>query len=406
MGEKYHLKDSIKLSQAQERSRVSEQLIHKKKMEAIGHLVAGIAHEFNNVLTPIIGNAQLARISIEDDYSPEAIELCLEEILKCAFRARDTIKQLIGFTGQGKYNPVDLNLSNIIQESSNLLKHGFSSVTPCSVKCEPEAENFIHADRSQIVQVINNLTFNALESMPEGGQIRIKSWDVCFHETVSGKFNIIPEGEYVELVVSDDGTGILDEHLDSIFVPFFSTKKGSRLVGLGLAVVWNIVKNYNGYITVDTKVGEGTSLHIYFPAVKRTIDAIKEVITGTGEAVKRILIVDDDDSVRRMASRYLKIKGYDTINASSGKEGLDIFKRGGIDLVLADLIMENMSGDEMCHEIKKVDPLAKIFIMSGYQKDVRVRDLLKSGAISFISKPFKLQDLGRIIKSALKDNNV
>jgi len=405
MGEKNKEKVGVQPFSAQDESMISPQLIHSQKMEAMGQLIAGIAHEFNNVLTPIIGNAQLARLSMEEEYSPEIIQQCFDEILKCAFRARDTIKQLVSFTNQGKYNPVDLDINEVIRESSSLLHHAFASIIPYSVKNNTRAINLVHADRSQMAQIINNLALNARESMPRGGEILITSRDVYFSEPVKGLFDTIPVGEYVELVVSDNGIGIEEVNLKKIFDPFFSTKKGSRLVGLGLAVVWNIVKSHNGYIKVDTKSGRGSSFSIYFPSVRRIIEAKFEAKTEIGGTARRILIVDDDNSVRKMTSKYLKILGYDIITASDGREGLDLFKKGGIDLVLADLIMENMDGEEMYHEIRKVDPRAKVFIMSGYQKDERVRHLLENGAIGFISKPFKLQELDKILRNVLKENN-
>lgn len=385
-----------------EKQNLEMQLMQAQKMKAIGQLSAGIAHELNNALTPVLGNAELIEIEMEKNfYSSKIAEYC-NAILQSSLRAKDITQKLLGFTRQGKFNPKDIDINSVVSSATKLLAQGLSSTTKYEVKCNLPAEKFINAHATQVHQIINNLTLNARDSMPGGGTITVATEDVIIDDPIVGRFSTIPPGKYVKLSVKDEGTGISEEIMSKIFDPFFTTKQRDRGSGLGLAVVWGIVKNHGAFIDLKTEKCRGTVFKVYFPAVDRreeTVRATKKPVISVGKG--RILIVDDEEYIRKVAERFLNLQGYETLTASNGMEGFKAYREGDFDLVLADLIMSPVNGVQMYHKIKKIDPEAKIFIMSGFQDDEQIASLLEHGALGFISKPFDLYKLGEMINSAL-----
>ncbi|MCD4786226.1 MAG: PAS domain S-box protein [Candidatus Eremiobacteraeota bacterium] len=389
-----------------EKQNLEMQLIQAQKMKAIGQLAAGIAHEFNNALTPVVGNAELIEMEIEmgkSFYSSKIGEYC-DAILQGAFRAADIAQKLLGFARQGKFNQKDIDINSVVSGATKLLAQGFSSITAFEVKCNLLAKKYINADAAQVHQIINNLALNARDSMSEGGAIVITTEDVTIDNPIVGRFDTIPPGKYVRLSVRDEGKGISEEIMNKIFDPFFTINQKDRGAGLGLAVVWGIVRNHNAFIELKTKKDKGTVFKVYFSAVDRKEEAvriIKKPVVSAGKG--RILIVDDEEYIRMVAERYLNLQGYETMTASNGMEGLEAYDQGNYDLVLADLIMAPINGIQMFHKIKNKNPDAKVLIMSGFQDDEQIGELLKQGALGFIPKPFDLHKLGEIINTALAE---
>jgi len=385
-----------------ERQNLELQLMQAQKMQAMGQLAAGIAHEFNNALTPVMGNAELIEIEMGKSFHVSKIGEYCNAIQQSALRARDIIQKIMGFTKQRKFKPGNIDLNIVVSDATKLLSQGFSSTTMFEVKCNLFARKNVNGDATQIHQVINNLALNARDSMPGGGAIVITTEDINLEDPIVGRFNTIPPGKYVRLSVSDEGTGIPGEIISKIFDPFFTKKHKDKGAGLGLAVVWGIVRNHNAYIDLKTEKDKGTVFKVYFPAVprkKETIRITKKPVIKAGKG--RILIVDDEEYIRKVAERYLNLQGYETKTASNGVEGIKAYNEGEFDLVIADLIMTPINGIQMFNEIRTLNPKARVIIMSGFQDDDQIGDLMKRGAMGFIPKPFDLQKLGEMINSAL-----
>jgi len=386
----------------EEKKNLEKQLLQSQKMEAVGHLAAGIAHDFNNILAPIIGEAQLSRDILKKDYSPEELNESLNNIIESSHRAKELVHQMLGFARQGKYNPQDIDINFIIKEVSGLLRKGFASTTHHILKWQTDAKEYINADGTQIHQIISNLAINAKDAMPDGGAITLTSQDITVKKDIVSIYNVIPEGSYVKLSVSDTGSGIKEENLTRIFDPFYTTKGKDKGTGLGLATVYGIVQNHHAYIAVESEENKGTTFSIFFPAVKHKEKLkVQKDETSIPDVSGRILIVDDEAAMIKTFERYFRRSSYDIVTASNGFEGFNKFRKGGFDLVLTDLLMSPMGGAELYYKIKELDPNAKVYIMSGYHKDEKVQQLLKDGAAGFITKPFDFDELGATIASVL-----
>ncbi len=363
-----------------------------QKLESIGILAGGIAHDFNNILTAIIGNISLAKM----DVAPEH-ELFgrLEEAEKASERAQDLTRQLLTFSKGGAPIKKSASIAQIIEESS-----GFS-LRGSNVKAKFKLSKDLRAvvvDPGQISQVINNLIINAVQAMPEGGNIEISAENAVIDEC-HGKE--LKPGEYIRIVVSDNGPGIKPEHLRKIFDPYFTTKqKGS---GLGLATTYSIVKNHDGYIGVESKPGDGTTFTIYLPASSETIDeeeiANEIRVRGGG----RILVMDDEESIRKITGVTLKKLGYEIEFASDGAEAIASYRKAieegrKFDAVIMDLTVPGaMGGKEAIDELRKIDPEIKAIVSSGYSNDPIMADHTEYGFAGVVIKPYKATELAAVV---------
>jgi len=388
------------------RKELEKQFVQAQKMEAIGRLASGIAHDFNNIISLISGIAELNVHKIQNDQaSPEALIDCFNNIIKATDRAKHLTGQVLGFAKKGKYNPEDMDFNIVIKELVGLLRKGFASSHHYSIEYKLEARKFIHGDANQMHQVIQNLAVNARDAMPEGGEITITTEDVTLMETFGGQFTPIPPGEYLKLAVTDTGCGIKDEDIPLIFDPFFTTKNRSSGAGLGLSTTWGIVRNHNGYIDLRTVVGKGTTFDIYFPAVDPVAvqEIEKEPVLQKGKG--KILFVDDEPILRETTAGFLKILGYDVVEAANGEEALEIYRGGGFDLVLTDLIMQPMDGAALFDEIIRFDPNVNLYVLSGFHKDEVVQSMLEKGAKGFLEKPVRFAKLEATVKTALSQGD-
>ena len=289
----------------------------------------------------------------------------LNSVLDSVNQASYLTQQMLGFSKMGKYNPVDLDLNITLKEVSKIISKGFSSTTFYKIKCLAEAKKYIHADATQMHQVIYNLVINAKQSMPKGGTITLASKNVLIKEKLINKYHTIPKGNYIKLSVTDQGTGIKKENLNKIFDPFFTTKTEYDGTGLGLATVWGIANNHNAYLDIETKENEGTTFNIYFAVVK-TKHKLKKNNSVEILHKGKILVIDDDKNIRNILRRYFKHEGYNIVIAENGVEGLNKYRESNdFDVVLSDLIMKPMDGIELYDNIKKLNPEVIFYVMSG-----------------------------------------
>ena len=387
------------------RIKIESQLQQAQKMESIGTLAGGISHDFNNSLQAILGYTQMLLI---ETVKMDSIHSRLLQIEKAAKRAGELTQQLLAFSRkiESRLRPTDLNQE--VKQVGSLLQRTILKMINIELKLGAGIK-IISADPSQIEQILMNLAINARDAMGEEGRITIKTENITIdREYCKNHFGLVP-GEYVLLTFSDTGHGMDEEILNRIFEPFFTTKEVGKGTGLGLPMVYGLVKKHNGYIECNSKPGEGSCFKIFFPAV---IDAVEEIsdedenkpIPGGKE---NILIIDDEPLVRELAEHMLTKFGYNVLTAPGGESGLRIYrdKKDAISLVILDMIMPGMGGMRCLEEILKIKPDAKIIIASGYSAEGNRKDVMESGARGFINKPFNVREMLIAIREVLDDRN-
>ena len=378
------------------------------KMEAVGKLAGGIAHDFNNVLTAIIGFSDLL---LQTHRPTDAAYKDIMNIKQNANRAAGMVRQLLAFSRRQTLMPEVLELGDVISDTSTALLRKLIGETVQLEMRHGRDLWLVKADRSQLDQILLNLAVNAKDAMPNGGRIVISTRNVGEAETRNMRQQGMVPGEYVELAVADTGHGMTPEIMAKIFEPFFSTKEVGKGTGLGLSTVYGIVKQTGGFIFCESAPGQGTTFRILLPRyVKTESDKAAEQkpakkekardLTGSG----RVLLVEDEDSVRSFAIRALKRQGYDVIEATSGAEGLEKFEEvgGQVDLVVSDVVMPEMDGPTMLNELRKQRPDIKIIFMSGYPDDAFKRNLNPGETFAFLAKPFTLPQLAAKVKEELE----
>lgn len=385
------------------KKRMEAQLLQAHKMEAVGTLAGGISHDFNNVLQIISGYTQIMLMS-RDASHPDYPKL--QGIEKAAHKGSELTKRLLLFSRnvEAELRPVDLNQA--VLQVSKLLERTIPKMILIQTDLAPDLK-IISADPLQLEQIIMNLGVNARDAMPEGGSLIFKTGNVvldeCFCRTHVGS----KAGRFVELKVTDTGQGIEPEVQEHIFEPFFTTKPIGQGTGLGLAMIYGIVKNHGGYISFESTRGQGTTFQIFFPVPTLEMETDEnetrkreEIPGGNGE---RILVVDDEQLLLEMVGEVLTKFGYVPILAESGEKAIDILKeRGrGVDLVILDLSMPGMGGYRCLKEMLLMDPALKVIIASGYSANQKVRETLDSGAAGFIAKPYHYSDMMKKISDFL-----
>lgn len=394
-GHRYMVESFIDIS---ERKRLEAQLYQSQKMEAIGTLAGGIAHDFNNLLMGIQGNASLMLLNREPGDSDYDRLINIEQYVQ---NGADLTKQLLGFAMGGKYESRPTDLNRLIQKSADMFGRTKKEIVIYQ-KYQEEIWTVV-LDRGQIEQVLLNLFVNSWQAMPGGGELYIETQNVSLDEAYVKSFEAKP-GEYVKISITDTGVGIEEEIQERIFDPFFTTKALGRGTGLGLASVYGIVRNHGGFITLDSKKGEGSSFSIYLPGSgKREIepetDAAEPVLRGE----ETVLIVDDEEIVIEVSEKMLESLGYRVFTAGGGKEAVERLKNATekIDIVILDMIMPAMGGEETFEALKAVDPEIKILLASGYTMDGQAEEIMQKGCDGFIQKPFRFETLSRKIKDIL-----
>jgi len=396
-------KSIVILKDVTEEKRREVQIRQAQKMEAIGTLAGGIAHEFNNLLMGIQGNTSLMLLSID---SSNRQYKRLENIGKLVQSGSRLTDQLLGYAREGRYEIKPANLNELVEETSETIGRTKKKIT---VHRDLANNLFmIDADRKQIEQTLLNLYINAADAMPEGGNLFLKTMNVTHKDIGINTHNPKP-GNYAMLVVRDTGTGMDEKTRERIFDPFFSTKETGQGTGLGLAAAYGIIKGHGGYIDAKSRKGKGTTFKIYLPA-KEPGDKTEGVGVGeTSEAsVPRgtILLVDDEEIVREVAQEMLKVMGYEVLTAKGGKDAIKIYKKNGdtIDLVLLDMVMPDIGGSEVYDRLKEKNPGIKVLLSSGYGIDGEAMEIMERGCHGFIQKPFKISDLSQEIQKILNND--
>lgn len=384
-----------------EKDRLEKSLMHSQKMEAVGTLAGGIAHDFNNILNGIIGYATLAMDSLKAD--GDKVQKHLTTIDSLGRRAAGLTQQLLGFARRGKYRSEPMSLNALAEEVAALLTETLDRRITI-IKHLATALPLVKADANQLHQVVLNLCINARDAMPEGGMLTFKTDVILVDQNTAVKYKYeVNPGWYVQLAISDTGHGMEKETIERIFEPFFTTKEPGKGTGLGLAMVYGIIKNHGGFISVYSVPGMGTTFKIYLP---RSEETLKTQIAGKEEksmANETILVVDDEMFIRDMLEEMLTPFGYKVIAAGSGEECIKMLGAGqtSVDLVLMDLIMPGMGGKKAFENVKAMRPDIKVLISSGYGDEEDVRDILDTGAVGFVQKPYFRDQLIEGIRRAL-----
>jgi PAS domain S-box-containing protein len=383
-----------------EKKQLESQLLRSQRLESIGTLASGLAHDLNNVLAPIMMAVQFIKDNTEDD----GMRTCFQTLETCSRRGADIIRQVLMFARGVEGERILLNPKHLIQEMQRIANETFPRAIEISTRISKQPCVLL-GDATQIQQVIMNLCVNARDAMPRGGLLTIA---LDKQELDAAGAAIHPKakaGSYVVISVADTGTGIPAELLDKIFDPFFTTKPLGQGTGLGLPTVLGIAENHGGFIHLETKPGAGTTFHVYIPAAPGEAAAenrfgAAELVKGGGEL---IMVVDDEPSVRKLASAILIRGGYRTVTAGEGREGLKVFEeqRREIKLVVSDLMMPQLDGPGMLRELRQLQPEIKCIIITGLGEENRIAEAKAAGADLILNKPFSADQLLTDVKQLL-----
>jgi PAS domain S-box-containing protein len=371
-----------------------------QKVEAVGRLAGGVAHDFNNLLTVVTGNAQLL---LQDARLADDVREQLREIEEAANRAATVTQQLLAFSRQQVLQPTVLRVGDVLDGLGNLLTRLLGEAIMLHVDADPECSS-VRADRGQLEQVLLNLAVNARDAMPDGGSLRVEARDIDVGEAFAAAHPPMTAGRWVLLRVVDSGMGMDEATRRRVFEPFFTTKEQGKGSGLGLSTVYGIVKQSGGFIWVQSARGVGTAFSIYLPPAPDTVS------TGTpGERQplrpggdRTILVVEDEEMVRRMAERTLRRAGYQVRVAANGQEAIRICRESTdpIDLLLTDVVMPGMNGRELARLLRQERPDLLVLLMSGYTH-LQLQLEREAGEISFLQKPFTVDQLLARVREAV-----
>lgn len=380
---------------------MEEEIIKATKLESLSLLAGGIAHDFNNILTIILGNLSLSKMFIDRN---DNIYKRLEKAENAALRAKDLTLQLLTFSKGGSPVKKVASIKALIEESVNF------SLLGSKVKCELSVPNDIwplEIDEGQISQSLNNLIINAIQAMPEGGHIYLSARNIHLNE---GNTYSLPAGKYVRISIEDEGIGIPEENLSKIFDPYFTTKE--KGTGLGLSSVYSIIRKHDGNITVESTVGVGTRFDIHLPA---TEGAVIKPQTDTNVNLKgqgRVLIMDDENEILELAQIMIKSLGYEVVTTKDGNEAIAQYqealdKKKPFDVVILDLTVRGgMEGKVTLQKLREIDPQVKCIVSSGYSNDPIISEYQKYGFNAYLIKPFKVNDLGKILQEVIHATSV
>jgi len=387
----------------EEQEKLQAQLLQAQKMESVGRLAGGVAHDFNNMLTVIIGNAELAQSRLKPD---DPLYTTLDEILKAGRRSADLTRQLLAFARKQVIKPVVLDLNETVEGMLKMLRRLLGE--DIDILWKPSAGLWpIRMDPAQVDQIMANLCVNARDAVVGQGRVIIETKNITFDDEYCDKHEGFHPGEFVMLAVSDDGVGMDRETLEKIFEPFFTTKKEGQGTGLGLSMIYGIVKQNEGFINVYSEPGRGTTFKIYLPrhegVIRETrVQTVTEAMQGRGETV---LLVEDESSILRLGQRILEKLGYKVLTADKPSEALQL-ARGHVDeneiaLVLTDVIMPEMNGRELADRLRQIQPGIKCLFMSGYTANVIAHHGVIDEDVHFLEKPVSLLSVAKKVREVL-----
>ncbi|WP_374530066.1 response regulator [Novosphingobium sp.] len=399
------------LTDTSEETRLKRQVAQATKMQAVGQLAGGVAHDFNNVLTAILGTCDLMLLRHtpgDSDYDD------IQQIRANSNRAASLTRQLLAFSRQQTLRPEVLQLPDVVSDVSHLLRRLIGEKIQLIVTHDRDLGP-VRADPTQLEQVIVNLAVNARDAMQErmersggegGGKLTLATKRITAADVRAMPGGIMPQADYTALIVKDTGTGIAPDHLAKIFEPFFTTKETGKGTGLGLSTVYGIVKQSGGFIFADSEQGRGTTFSVYFPVHHASAEEIagrtvKAEAAASWSGGGRVLLVEDEDMVRAVAERALTRAGYTVTTASDGDEGLERVEEGGeFDIVVSDVVMPAMDGPTMAREIRKRAPDMPVLFMSGYAEE-QLRKEIDIADVHFLPKPFSVQQISDKVGAVL-----
>lgn len=381
---------------------IEDKIIESQKMDSVGNLAGGIAHDLNNILSGVLGYSSIL-LTEEID---EERRSYLENIINATNKATDLIRKLLLFSRKHKDQIVSTSLNTIINDVYHILKPSIRKNISFEFDLNENLKN-IDGDPSQINQVVMNLCVNAIEAIGKKGIIRISS-NMCQIDEFS-KFKVTSlgarPGEFVKVVVEDNGIGISQEIRDKIFDPFYTTKTQgvAKGTGLGLSIVYGVVTNHGGLLSIYSEKGKGTAMSVYFPVGKLAHPKQEEKMEEIDEGSGNILIIDDEPLIQNLLKTILSKLGYKTIVATSGAEGISYYKKyiNQIDLIILDLVMPEMDGKEVFSKLLKINKDVKIILSTGFGKDGETEMLLKTGVKAFLPKPYTITDISKILSEVI-----
>jgi PAS domain S-box-containing protein len=387
-----------------ESRKLEERFRQVQKMEVVGQLAGGVAHDFNNILTVI--QMQAGLLAAEDELPPPQREFA-REISRAAERAADLTRQLLLFSRRQALQPRDLDLNDLITNITKMLQRSLGEDIRMQFKYAPQPL-FIHADASMVDQIFMNLAVNSRDAMPEGGQLSIETSAVEFDENVTAHSPQARPGSFACLSVNDTGSGIPPEHLPRIFEPFFTTKDVGKGTGLGLATVFGIVQQHQGWINVYSEVGHGTTFRIYLPRLARPtgLKTAPPPLTSIVGGRETILVVEDEPSLRKLVHSTLTRLGYRVIEAPTGVVALEMWKQyhHGIQLLFTDMVMpDGVSGKDLAQRLLQENPKLKVIYTSGYSAEIVNRKFPVREGVNFLAKPFEAHKLAQTVRNRLDE---
>jgi PAS domain S-box-containing protein len=385
-----------------DRKRLEGQLLQAQKMEAVGRLAGGVAHDFNNMLTVIAGYNRM----ILDELSPlDPLRGCAEEVLKASDRAAALTKQLLAFSRRQIMQPCVMSVNATVLHTEKMLRRLISEDLELVLVLPPDVGN-IKADPNHIEQAIVNLTLNARDAMPDGGRITVETANVRLDDTYARTHLGILPGDFVMIAVSDTGHGMDAETRGRLFEPFFTTKAKGKGTGLGLATVYGAVKQLGGDIWVYSEPGQGTTFKLYFPRVAEAaeLDPADAPALDLAPHTETILVVEDEQTVRDLTVKMLRKLGHTVLDAANGAEAIEIAKSypAPIALLLTDVVMPNMSGRQVADHLLKLRPALKVLYLSGYTDNTVVHHGILEKGVEFLPKPFGREALAKKICHVLE----
>jgi signal transduction histidine kinase/CheY-like chemotaxis protein len=381
---------------------LEEQLQQAQKMEAVGSLAGGVAHDFNNLMSVVISYSELLAADLKEG---DPMRADLGEIRDAGLRAAELTRQLLAFSRQQVLQPRLVDLTQIVRGMERMLKRLIGDDVELTAHCAPDLGTAL-VDPGQMEQVIMNLAVNARDAMPDGGQLTIETKAVALDETYASEHMGVKAGPHIMLEVRDTGAGMDEVTQARMFEPFFTTKEPGKGTGLGLATVFGIVEQSGGTICVRSELGKGTRFTIYLPRSNRQALAppsSRPPSSQTLHGSETILLVEDDERVRPLARTILRRYGYNVLEARSGGDALTLCgqHKAPIHLLLTDLVMPHMSGRQLAERLLAVRPEMKVLYMSGYTNDAIIRDRIRHSKLAFIQKPITPEALVRKIRESL-----
>ncbi len=385
--------------------RTSEQLFQAQKMEAVGQLTGGVAHDFNNILTIVLANADAI---LEDENAPEHIARRARRISDAGQKAADLTRQLLAFSRKQILQPEESNLNELVSSTARLLHRTLGEHIVMQTVAAPDLWP-THVDRTQVEAALINLCINARDAMPTGGRLTLETKNVTLDKAYVDRQDDedLVAGDYVLLSVSDSGKGMPPEILARVFEPFFTTKEVGKGTGLGLSMVYGFIKQSKGHISIYSEVGHGTTVRMYFPrgtpgSSGRGVARTAARLLGGSE---RILVVEDEEAVRAIVTEQLRSLGYNVRHAGGAEQALGLLDEGGFDLVLTDVVMPGrLNGKDLSDEVRRRWPTTRVVFMSGYSENALVHDGKLSEGMMLLPKPHVKADLAAIVRRALGKN--